>query len=210
MGRSRRRVPLTGLRQAFDEARFGPSRTLNLRESLPTAAEAAVRTEAWLRQQQMQARDVDEAEVLIITGRGRNSPGGVSVVRSTVLSLLSRLKHAGVVGDHREHSPGSFVVALAPVRSLWDAPKRRRNAEVSPPAPPEPATLAVLDGDTRKLLRDLAERSLEMLGVRGDRDAFIEGEMLRQFGAIAASLPQGPRREERLRAALRVALEQYD
>jgi hypothetical protein len=209
MGRSRRGVPLAGLPQAFDEARFGTSRTLNLRESLPTAAEAVVRTEAWLRQQQMQPGHGDKREVLVITGRGNNSPGGVSVVRSTVMNLLHRLTRVGVVADYQEHSPGAFVVTLAAVRALWDAPKRKRAVE-EPPPPPEPASLAALDADTRRLLRDLAERSLEMLGLRGDRDAFIEGEMLRQFGAIAASLPQGPKRDERLRTALRAALEQYD
>jgi hypothetical protein len=208
MKRPRRGVPLTGLRSAFDEARFGRARTLNLRESLPTAAEAVVRTEAWLRQQQVQGGH-DTSEVLIITGRGNNSPGRTSVVRDAVGGLLRRLKRVGVVTAHQEHSPGSFVVALAPVRELWDAPKRKRQVEAPVPLP-EPPSLEALDKETRTLLRDLAERSLEMLGVRGDRDAFIEGEMLRQFGAIAASLPQGPRREERLRAALRLALEQYD
>ena len=209
MARSRRSVPLSGLRQAFDEVRFGASRTLNLRDSLPTAAEAVARTEAWLRQQQVQATGRDVAEVLVVTGRGNRSPGRVSVVRDAVLGLLHRLKRVGVVSGHEEHSPGSFVVTVAPVRALWDAPKRRRRDE--PPAPPpEPASLEALDKETRTLLRNLAERSLETLGLRGDRDAFIEGEMLRQFGAVAASLPQGPKREERLRAALRVALEQYE
>jgi hypothetical protein len=209
MARSRRGVPLSGLRHAFDEARFGPARTLNLREVLPTAAEAVVRTEAWLRHQQVHAASRDGVEVLVVTGRGNNSPGGVSVVRDAVLGLLHRLRRMGVVSGHQEHSPGSFVVTLAPVRELWDAAKRRRPAE-APPPPPEPSALEALDGETRALLRQLAERSLEMLGVRGDRDAFVAGEMLRQFGALAASLPQGPRRDERLRDALRLALEQYD
>ena len=209
MSRPRRGVPLAGLRQALDEARFGHARTLNLRETRPTAAEAVARAEAWLRQHQMQARHEDSADVLVITGRGNNSPGGVSVVRDSVLGLLHRLKRVGVVATHAEHTPGSFVVTLAPVRALWDAPKRKRRDDVPPP-PPEPPSLDALDQETRTLLRNLAERSLEMLGLRAGRDAFIEGEMLRQFGAIAASLPQGPRREERLRAAIRVALEQYD
>jgi hypothetical protein len=208
MKRPRRGVPLTGLRAAFDEARFGNARTLNLREALPTAAEAVVRAESWLRQRQMQATGAS-SEVLVVTGRGNNSPGGRSVVREAVNGLLHRLKRLGVVTSHEEHSPGSFIVTLAPVRELWDAPKRKRTVEAPPPLA-EPPSLDALDAETRRLLRDLAERSLEMLGVRAERDAFVEGEMLRQFGAVAASLPQGPRREERLRAALRLALEQYD
>lgn len=44
---------MTGLQHAFDEVRFGAARTLNLRESLPTARDAASRLESWLRQQQV-------------------------------------------------------------------------------------------------------------------------------------------------------------
>ena len=209
MSRSRRGRPLSGLRQAFDEAHFGRARTLNLRETLPTAAEAVARTEAWLRHQQVQRSSTGEPpEVLIITGRGNNSEGGVSVVRSTIEGLLHRLKQKGVVASHREHTPGSFVVTLASVHELWDSPRRVR--EPQPPPPPEPPSLDALDAETRHLLRQLAERSLEQLGVRGDRDRFLQSEMLRQFSAIAASLAAGSQREDRLRAAIRHALEQYD
>lgn len=203
--------PLSGLRAAFDEARFGKSRTLNLRESLPTAAEAVARAEAWLRQQQVQQSATDgEAEVLVITGRGNNSEGGVSVVRSAIEGLLHRLEQRGVVQRHAEHTPGSFVVALAPVRALWDAPVRARR--VAEPVAADPPSLEALDPETRLLLRHLAERSLEQLGVRGDRDRFIEGEMLRQFSALAATLAASglAEREQLLRAAIRRALEDYD
>lgn len=200
--RSRRIVPLSGLRQAFDEVRFGPERTLNLRQSLPTAADATVRAEAWLRQQQVQRA----GEVLVVTGRGNQSPDGVSPVREAVIRLLHTLKRRGVVTGHEEHTAGSFVVTLAPVHALWESPKRKRD---QPPPPPEPPSLDALTADTRKLLRDLAERALDALGMR-ERDAFVEGEMLRQFGAIAASVPDGPRREARLRDAIQLAMEQYD
>ena len=53
MAESRRIHGLVGLQRAFDEVRFGATRTLNLRESLPTGAEAARRLEAWLRQHQV-------------------------------------------------------------------------------------------------------------------------------------------------------------
>jgi hypothetical protein len=210
MGRARRRTPLSRLRQALDEIRFGNARTLNLRETLPTAAEAVARAEAWLRQRQVlrAAPPADDAEVLIITGRGNSSPGGVSVVRESIVGLLHRLRRAGVITGYKEHTPGSFVVTLAAVRELWDAPKRRR-VNTAPPAVELPS-LEALDGETRALLRALAERSLDLLGVRRDRDAFVESEMLRQFAAIAATLSAGPEREERLRAAIRVALDQYD
>src|SRR5215468_8321661 len=101
MRRPNRAVGLKGLRQAFDEARFGTQKTLNLRESLPTAAAATSRTEAWLRQQQVERAD----EVLIVTGRGNRSYAGVSVVREAVLRLLHALKRRGVIRGHVEHSP---------------------------------------------------------------------------------------------------------
>lgn len=205
------RRPLSGLREAFDEARFGKSRTLNLRETLPTAAEAVARAEAWLRQQQVQHSGSDgPAEVLVITGRGNNSEGGVSVVRSAIEGLLHRLKQRGVVQRHEEHTPGSFVVTLAPVKQLFavGAPK----AKVAEPPPPDPPSLESLDLETRQLLRQLAERSLEQLGVRGDRDRFIEGEMVRQFSALSVTLAAtgSGEREKFLRAAIRRALEEYD
>src|SRR5689334_3336067 len=109
MSRPSRPIGLSDLRQAFDQARFGPQRTLNLRETLPTAAAAVIRTEAWLRQHQIDRTD----EVLIITGRGNQSIGGVSVVREAVIRLLHTLKRRGVVTGHQEHTPGSFAVTLA-------------------------------------------------------------------------------------------------
>ena len=212
MKRSPRGTPLQGLRQAFDEVRFGAERTLNLRESLPTRAEAVARAEAWLRQQQVQrpGAGADVSEVLVITGRGNQSEGGVSVVREAIINLLHTLKRKGVVSGHHEHTAGSFVVSLAPVNALWNAPKRNRDRDDAlPPPAPDPPSLDALDPETRGLLRNLAERSLDALGVR-DRSAFMEGEMLRQFGAIAANIGPGPDREQRLRAAIRLAMDQYE
>src|SRR3954468_24321776 len=210
MGRSRRGSPLSSLRQAFDEARFGNARTLNLRDSLPSAAEAVARAEAWMRQQQVQLSGArDDSEVLIITGRGNNSVGKISIVRSAVEGLLHRLKQRGVVATHREHTPGSFVVTLAPVHALFDKPVRGGRTEPATPAP-DPPSLDALDRETRVLLRQLAERSLEQLGVRADRDRFIEGEMVRQFNALATSLAADGARETLLRAAIRRALDEYD
>jgi len=204
MAPSNRRVGLQGLRQAFDEARFGASRTLNLRESLPTVDQATARTELWLRQQQ-----IDRAEeVLIVTGRGNRSEAGFSVVRAAVIRLLHALRRRGVVSGHQEHTPGSFVVTLAPVSALWEAPKR--NAGRGAPAPPKvPPTLDALDEETRGLLRNLAERSLEGLGIQETAE-FLQGEMLKQFGAIAATVGDAPDREARLRAAVRAALDQHE
>jgi hypothetical protein len=206
MTQRNRRAGLSGLRQAFDEARFGARRTLNLRESLPRPDEATVRAEAWLRQQQ-----VDRAEeVLIITGRGNRSEAGVSVVREAVIRLFHALKRRGVVASHEEHTPGSFVVQLAPVSALWEAPRRNRGrGAILPPVAPTPPSLDELDPESRQMLRNLAERALEGLGVK-DTAAFLHGEMLRQFGALAATVGDHPGREARLRAALRAALDQHE
>lgn len=195
-----------GLRQAFDEVRFGAARTLNLRESLPTPMVAVTRAEAWLRQQQ-----VDNAEeVLIVTGRGNRSDGGISVVRAAVLRLLQVLKRRGVVAGHEEHTAGSFVVRLAPVSALWESPRRNRGRGVAAP-PPTPPSLEELDADSLILLRNLAERALEGLGVK-DTATFLQGEMLKQFGAIAATVAATPatNRDAALRSAIRAALDQHE
>jgi hypothetical protein len=195
---------LAGLRQAFDEVRFGAERTLNLRGTFPTGADAAYRVEQWLRQHQVHR----STEVLIVTGRGNNSEGGVAVVREACIRVFHELRRKGVITEFSEHTQGSFVVSLAPMTAMLDAGKRRR--EHGPvPAPAEPPTLAALDKETRDLLRVLAERSLDALGVR-ERGQFVENEMLRLFGMLGASVREGPDRERRLRNAIAASMEEYD
>ncbi|MDB4882994.1 MAG: hypothetical protein JWL95_1760 [Gemmatimonadetes bacterium] len=194
----------TGLQQAFDEVRFGAERTLNLRASLPTGTEAARRLDSWLRQQQVQRAD----ELLVITGRGNNSEDGVSVVREATIRVFHELRRKGVVLEFIEHTPGSFVVTLAPMAAMLEAGKRRREQE-APPPPAAPPTLTALDVETRNRLRVLAERSLDALGVR-ERGPFVESEMLRLFGMLASSTGDGVDREERFRAAIESAMRELD
>ena len=194
------------LQHALDEARFGAARTLNLRASLPTAADAAARTEAWLRERQASGG----GQVLIITGRGRHSPGGVSVVRERVARLLSSLRRRGVVEGVEEHTPGSFVVRLAPLSALRNAPARRREgARGSPASPAAPAALAALEPATLALLRRAALRALEDLGAR-DPERFVEAEMIAQLSHLARAIPETRDREARLRAALAALVAEYD
>ena len=141
--------------KALDEAQFGMRNILNLRESLPSAADARHRTEAWLRERQIGRA----GEVLVITGRGNQSPGGVSAVRGAIAALLPVLRRKGVVSEWREHSPGSFVVKLGSITDMLDAPRRKRDRKESQSAP-DPMQLAALDGTTLRLLRRLAVRSL--------------------------------------------------
>src|SRR3989304_1168807 len=104
------RPPPLALPRAGDQARFGPARTLDLRASFPTAARAVARAEPWLRERQM----AKVGEGLVITGRGRGSPGGVGVVRGGVRNLLGLLKRRGGGAAVAGHTAGAFVVTVAP------------------------------------------------------------------------------------------------
>jgi hypothetical protein len=189
--------------KAFDEAEFGAKNSLNLRDSLPTAADATFRAESWLRERQVSG----VKEVLLITGRGNQSPDGVAVVRTAVLNMLPTLHRRGVVSEWREHSPGSLVVRLQPISALLNAPRRKRDSGQQTAI--DPHALAALDKTTLRLLRNLAIRSLDSLGVR-DPEKFVEAEMLEKFSSLAASIPPGEGSEERLRMAITTALEQLD
>jgi hypothetical protein len=198
------KVSLHSVWKAFDEAEFGPKNILNLRESLPTAADARFRAEAWLRERQVSRA----SEVLLITGRGNQSPGGVSAVRAAIVALLPALRRRGVVIEWREHTPGSFVVKLGSISSLLDAPRRKRDrALVAKPA--DPRSLTELESSTLSLLRRLAVRSLESLGVR-QPEKFVNAEMLSKFNSLAGGVAPGVEGEARLREAITIALEQLD
>ena len=126
----------------------------------------------------------------------------------TVSRSLTQLKRRGVISRHEEHTPGSFVVVPAPLSALWESPRRKQGRGIAPP-PATPPSLEDLDENTRVMLRNLAERALEGLGLK-DTAAFLQGEMLRQFGAIAATIGDAPGREGRLRTAIRAALDQHE
>ncbi|HKV50863.1 MAG TPA: hypothetical protein VJO52_06640 [Gemmatimonadaceae bacterium] len=191
-----------GVHSALDEARFGTARTLNLRAVLPTPAQATTRAESWLRQKQVERA----GDVLVITGRGNVSIAGVSVVRQAVLHLLRVLKRRGVVHAIGEHTPGSFVVTLAPVSAMRSAPARRRHPTPEP-EPTDVKALAGLSRETRRLLHTVALHALEALGVR-EPAAFVEREMLSQLSHLSATVTAGPMREERLKRALLAMLEE--
>jgi hypothetical protein len=198
------RAPLDPVWKAFDEAEFGIKNILNLRESLPTAADARHRAESWLRERQVSR----VTEVLLITGRGNNSVDGVSAVRQEILALLPALRRRGVVADWREHSPGSFAIRLDSIASLLEAPRRRRDRDAREAAH-DPHALTALKPDTLALLRQLAVRSLESLGVR-DPEKFVEAEMLSKFHSLAAGIGSGTDNEKKLREVITSALEQFD
>lgn len=193
---------LVELKHAYDEARFGADRTLNLRALLPTAAEAARRTNAWLRERQASGA----SEVLIISGRGNGSEAGYSVVREAVARTLRQLKRQGVVDRVAEHTAGSFVARLAPMRRLLEGARRTLPARSDVHGA---GTLQGLEPETATLLRALAERALAALGVR-DTASFVEREMATQFAAFLRAVPVGAGRDERLREAMQRALDDDD
>jgi len=190
------------IQKAFDEIRFGPSRTLNLRESLPTADQARARTESWVRTKQVERA----GELLVITGRGKGSDDGIAVVRKAILALFPSLRRRNVITKWEEHTAGSFVVTLAPMSAMFEAPKRRREKDV---AVPIPQTLSALSPETLKLLRDLASASLMMLGVIGS-EQFIESEMTSKFSKLTAAIADSEDPELELRAAIQHALDELD
>jgi hypothetical protein len=130
----------------------------------------------------------------------------VSVVREAIVKLLASLRRRGVVAGVQDHTAGSFIVTLAPMRALWEAPRRSR--ERTPRAASDPPLLGALAPETRAELRALAMLSLDALGVR-DAEQFLESEMLTQFSALSLGLPEGPQREHRLREAIRRAMREY-
>ncbi len=188
-----------GLERALDSVRFGERNILNLRESLPSAADAAQRAEQWLRQKQVEAVE----EVLVVTGRGNNSENGISPVREAIIRLIASLRRRNVVEHYEEHTPGSFSIRLASIRAMIDAPRRRRERH------PKPAndSLPELNAANRRMLRDLAERTLEGLGIK-ETEEFLDAEMQRQLRALSRAVGTTPGHEERLRNALRAALDQ--
>jgi hypothetical protein len=193
------------LHRAFDEARFGPARTLDLRASMPTAAEAVRRAEPWLRERQM-ARAGD---VLVVTGRGKGSPGRIAVVREAIRKLFGTLKRKGVLASFEEHTAGSFVVTLAPVRALFETVPRSRSND-SRVKPADPRELRALDAATRAQLRSLAERSLEVLGAPRT-EGLVHDEMVRQFSILASAVaPDETDREGRLRFLIGAARDAFD
>jgi hypothetical protein len=200
---SERQAKTQAVLRALDEARFGPARTLNLRSIKATGLQAERRVDAWLREQQVSG----STEVLIVTGRGRGSDDGIPVLRPTVERRLSRLRRLGVVASVAQHTPGSFVVTLAPLRALLTAPARRKDRIT--PRPSDPAALRALAPETRNALRALAVRALEALGVPTTCE-LVHDEMQRQFDTLARGLVASSDRDATLRAAAIQALQQIE
>ena len=198
-----RKQPLVATAAALERVRFGPLRTLNVRASKLTRQDSAARVEAWLRSKQVELT----GEVLVITGRGAGSVDGIPVVKEATQKVLNRLRRLGVIGSYAEDTPGSFVVSLAPLRSLLEAPARRRN-----PAPAPTRRLPAIEGlrsATRDRLRYLASRAIDALGVKNPTASQLDSEMARQFSMIARTAPTGIDSDKWLDGAITKALSEY-
>jgi len=99
------------------------------------------------------------------------------------------------------------VVTFAPVRALFETPKRRRERVVAKPVPP---SLKALDDETVRQLRDLSTISLAVLGLQSPTALQLEDEMQRQFAVLSAALPDDGDREALLQQALLRAAEEYE
>ena len=194
------------LPRAFDEVRFGPERTLNLRPLQPTATQAVKQVEQWLRLMQVQGA----SEVLLITGRGNQSIDRYSPVREAVVRLLPSLRRRNVISKYLEHTPGSFVVEPASMAALFDVPKRRRERSAAPVEAMAPGSLEALEPETLRQLRELAAMTLAGLGVHSPTAAVLRDEMLHQFSLLTAGIPSGPDQEAVLQQAIQLAAEEFE
>ena len=188
---------------SLERARFGPLRTLNVRASMLSGEESARRVESWLRSKQVELT----GEVLIITGRGAGSIGGVSVVKEATQRVLARLRRAGVIQTFGEDTPGSFIVQLASIRSLLEAPKRREKKQ--PPTARRTASIQGLRPETRDQLHYLAGRAIDALGVKKPTENQLNTEMERQFSVIIRTAPSGVDTDRWLESAISRALIEY-
>lgn len=194
------------LPRAFDEARFGPQRTLNLRPQQPTASQAVKQVEQWLRLMQVQG----EAEVLLITGRGNQSIDRYSPVREAIVRLLPSLRRRNVISHYLEHTAGSFVVEPAPMSALFDVPKRRRERSSAPVESLSPVSLSALDPETVRQLRELAVLTLAGLGLHSPTSAVLRDEMQHQFTLLTAGIPANDDQEAVLQQAIQRAAEEFE
>jgi len=190
-------------RTSLERVLFGPLRTLNVRASRLTGQESAARVESWLRSKQVELT----GEVLVITGRGAGSLDGIPVVKEATQRVLDRLRRLGVITSYGEDTPGSFIATLAPLRSLLEAPARRKTP--APASSRRTPSILGIKPETRERLRYLATRAIEALGVKAASEAQLASEMARQFSVIARTAPSGVDADKWIDGAITKALNEY-
>jgi hypothetical protein len=146
-------------------------------------------------------------DVIVITGRGAGSIDGIPVIKDATQLVLNRLRRLGVIESYGEDTPGSFVVSLAPLRSLLEAPARRRNPTTTEVR--RTPSIHGLKPATRDRLRYLASRAIDALGVKDPSESVVEGEMARQFSMIVRTAPTGVDADKWVDGAVAKALREY-
>jgi hypothetical protein len=189
----------------LERLRFGAVRTLNVRVGLLSGADASARVESWLRSKQVELR----GDVLIITGRGKGSVGGIPVVREATRKTLGRLRRLGVVESFGEDTPGSFVVTLAPLRALLEAPARRRMPSARASVSSREGVVG-LRAQTRDQLRRLATHALYALGIPDASEEMITAEMGRQFSILVKTAQRSREMSSWLDTAITRAIREYE
>jgi hypothetical protein len=123
--------------------------------------------------------------------------------------VLHSLRRQGVILDVRVRAPGSFVVRAAPMRALLEAPTRRdRRVRSSQPVPEQ--TASAVSPATRGLLRHLALRVIDSLGIRDPGAETIEAEMARQLSVLRRGTTSGQPADPVLRRAVERAIREYE
>jgi hypothetical protein len=175
-----------------------------VRDGLLSGAEAERRVDGWVRAKQVEMT----GDVLIITGRGAGSVNGIAVVRDATLRRLRSLKRGGVITAIAEDTPGSFIVTLASIRTMLEAPNRRRRGAQHSRAPE--TAITGLSSATHARLRELAIRTLESLGMRATSESVVGDEMVRQFSRLVAAAPAGMPPDKWLASAVERVIREYE
>jgi hypothetical protein len=138
---------------SLERVRFGSLRTLNVRARMLTGVESAARVEAWLRSKQVEL----SGEVLVITGRGAGSLGGIPVIKEATRRMLNRLRRLGVVESYGEDTG---LLHRCPRSAAFVA---RGASAPCPPLRPRKNRASRVEGETRERPAT-ATRSIEALG----------------------------------------------
>jgi hypothetical protein len=174
---------------------------LHLREPAASAAETRRQVERWLR-----ARQLDAAEDVLIDLGPDGGPAATSALRTLLGRTLRSMRRAGVVGSIREPAPGQFTIATAPLRALFEAAPRRGEAGRLATRPVEAVGMTP---STRSLLRALAGRTFQSLGVTDPGEPAIEGEC-RRLATLLSGEAADPPGDDALRRAVERAIREYD
>jgi hypothetical protein len=112
-----------------------------------------------------------------------------------------------VVDTVEEHSSGSFIIILAPLRALLESQPRRKDPRPRRQSRRESSWSKDFRPATISALRALAAHSLDTLGAP-QTEMLIQDEMRRQYDRLIFAIGKGTDRDARLRAAINKAFDE--